>query len=392
VSNPLQFLSNYGFVALAKEAIAGTAVPSTDYFELVSETLMRDPGTKPVAAMRGTRASNVTYIQGEGKLDGNIVVPFGPSIGLRALAAALGIDHVAGSTPSNATTPTANSAVGANSVALTAVTGFTVGGFIQLTSATTPAQTEVHKILSIAALVVTFATGETLASAFATADAAAVVVAPFTHTMTPKETGLPTLTIEKNLGGLTSLQWAGCMVSKAELKLSTTKEAEATYSIMGQKEAQVTPTTAAYTSETPYALANMSVSKAGAADVTPKSATLTIDNKGTGEYTFGGVNTPTMIYTGQRLITGTLAYLLQNMTDYNDALAATPRDLAFTLSQSASDSCKFDLPNVVWGKPSIPLKLGDLIRVTMPFTAYYLAGATTDITVTAVNGVWLGYC
>jgi len=91
---PVQYISNYGFLGVAKEATFGTPLPATDYFAFESEGFETDPGVLPVPTIRGTRAENNTFYLGEIKTVGKIAMPFYPTSGMRLLAATFGSDIV----------------------------------------------------------------------------------------------------------------------------------------------------------------------------------------------------------------------------------------------------------------------------------------------------------
>lgn len=388
---PTQYISNYGHIGIAKEATFGTAVAATDFFPFESEGFETDPGVQPVPTIRGTRAENNLFFLGEIKSVGNLALPFFPTSAMRLLAAAIGSDFVTGSTPANPTTLSANAAAGSNTVTLTSATGYATGDYIMLTSATTPSITEVHKILSIATNTVTFQTDETLENAFASGDTANTVVAPFTHTMVPNEKGVPSLTVEKALASLEAMQYVGCLVNKASFTLATNAPVKAQYDLIGQVDSLIVPTTPTYIADTPYALANITATVFDIATPYVSAADFEIDNGVKQVYVFNGNRYPALNYSGSRKITGKLSTIMQSTTPYSDAMAGTDGQLVLTMSQSASLSATFTFSKIVYGKPSQPLKLGELIMQELPWTAYFIAGQTYDLQAVIVNGVWLPY-
>lgn len=414
---PTQYISNYGFLGLAKESTFGTPVAATDYFAFESEGFETDPGVKPVPTIRGTRAENNVFYLGEIKSVGKIAMPFYPLSGMRLFAAALGNDtFVAGSggilTPVIGTVTSSGTggvlgaatygykvtAVNANGettpsaeATVTVASGSTNENTVNWTASTGATGYKIYgrtsggpwKFIAQVGAVTTYVDTGVIVPTYApptanTTDSGA------THTMIPNEAGIPSLTIEKALANLESLQYAGCLINKAGFKLATNAPAKVDWDIIGQVDAQITPSTPTYFPDTPYSLANIAVTKFGVADTNVTMCDFEIDNGVKEVYTFSGQRYSTLNYSGSRKITGKVTTILQSLTDYNNALAGTPGNLIVTMTQGAN-SCTITMPKIVWGKPSQPLKLGELIYQDLPFTAYYLAGQAFDLQAVVVN-------
>src|SRR6185437_1400318 len=217
---------------------------------------------------------------------------------------------------------------------------------------------------------------------------------PYVHTMTPKEAGIPSFTVEKNLGGLTSMQFKGCVMNKFDLELLTNAPARMTADILPQIDTTpFTPSTPSFVADSPFALANYSVSIFGVANPLVRSIKLSIDNKAKNTFTFSGVRYSTLNFASSRVMTGEVVVILQSMaTQYADAMAGTYGALVATLSQGSAASCVFTLPKIQWGKPSQPVKLGELILQTLPFTAFFIAGQPYDIQAVVTNSKTTAYC
>ena len=131
---------------------------------------------------------------------------------------------VTGTTLSSTATDTGQALAGVNTVVLTGTsTGIVAGTYVQIdvnnvSSATTA---EIRKVTNVAT-----ATNTTLTLDyplfFAHAVGAAVigVTGPYSHTVLPSNT-LPSLTIEKNIGGYQSIQFTGSRIDKYGLKIET---------------------------------------------------------------------------------------------------------------------------------------------------------------------------
>ena len=418
---PVQYISNYGFLGVAKEATFGTPLPATDYFAFESEGFETDPGVLPVPTIRGTRAENNTFYLGEIKTVGKIAMPFYPTSGMRLLAATFGSDIVQAGAAGILTPVMAAPTTSASGGVLAAATYSYRISAINANGETTAAVAQTIAALgSSSSNILTWSAsagatgyrvyGRTAGAERLIAQVGAVLTYTDTglqtptyappasnttsggniHTMTPNESGITPLTVEKALATLTSQQYTGCLINKAAFKMATNAPVKVDYDIIGQVDAQIAPSTPSYVADTPYALANIAVSKFGLADPNVHMLDFEIDNGIKPVYTFSGQRFSTLNYSGARKIVGKLTTILQSMTDYNNAMAGTPGQLVVTLTQGAS-SCTFTLPKIVWGKPAQPLKIGELIYQEIPFTAYYLPGTPYDIQAVVVNNVPTAY-
>lgn len=214
---------------------------------------------------------------------------------------------------------------------------------------------------------------------------------PYTHTMVPNEAGIPSFTAEKNLGdpsgaGPASQQYAGCIVNKYGIEALTNAPLRATVDILPQIDAPLgSPSTASYTSDTPFSLANYQVTIFGTLNTNVIRIKLDVDNGGTAQFTFAGHRYSTLNYSGKRIITGEVEVILQSMgTNYSAAMAGTYGALILACTQGAN-SLTFTCPNIQWGKPQQPLKRGILITQVLPFTVFDIAGSSYDLQAVLVN-------
>jgi hypothetical protein len=165
------------FLGIGKEVTPGTAVVPTFTFPMTTFT----PSDKPIwlrdNSWRNAMAATYGVIQGPEQAELDMGGPFyGDAMGYLLLDM-FGDYAVTGSTPTNATTLSAPSNAGVSTITLTSVVGYTAGIIIQIGSGTTA---EVRKQVGApAGSVVTL--DSPLYYTHAAAQAAATVVAPYTH-------------------------------------------------------------------------------------------------------------------------------------------------------------------------------------------------------------------
>lgn len=219
-----------------------------------------DPGLFYPQVMMGVRDTQVFALYGEQKNTGDIAAPLFPTNGIPLFIYSIGFDGgatgVAGAgtglgvtstvAGTSASTITASSAAGITSVVLASGTGYTVGGYIiiDVNNTVTPTTAEIRKIVTVVTNTITFdqPTNFTHAASCPTTYLAAASVKAFVHTVVPGNT-LPSVTIEKNIGGYESLQFQGARVGKYSLKCQAS-DTEAAFTATMQSKS-VVPLTAA---------------------------------------------------------------------------------------------------------------------------------------------------
>lgn len=178
-------LASLGFVKQTN-GFGGTAtvVPADalNWLHVVSNTLQYDIGEHLLETGSGTRGSETFAARGQSIEKGDIEWFLQPEQSAALFGYFFGVDSCAGSSPTSATTVASGGAAGANTVVLTSGTGYTAGLFFQVTHAATSI-VETHKIASLSTNTVTLAGSETFLYACTAGDAVALVVAPFTHTL-----------------------------------------------------------------------------------------------------------------------------------------------------------------------------------------------------------------
>ena len=226
------------------------------------------------------------------------------------------------------------------------------------------------------------------------------VVAPFTHTITQANT-LPSLTIEKNIGGVQSLQYAGCRVNKFDVKCPVGNEPAAiTADIMGQSVAILdTPSGVSVANELPFVFVEASVSFFGSTRSEAGNLTLSIENGLKETYTYSGNHGPSFITPINLHVSGTIDMVwssLDNATygDFTRLINQTTGVLNITLAHPASGgSIEFVVPQIVLSKDDMDLKAEDIVMsaITWEASRPLSGGSQFTIGCTVINSQPVAY-
>lgn len=223
---------------MAKETTFGVPAAVTSFVPDTSVTMEAEPGLFYPQVMMGVRDLNVFPMYGQRKNTGAVAGPLFPTNGIPLLTASIGTDSTqtgtAATTVKNGTVTGPGAAiatVGTTTLVYT-VTNTTpapvVGDLLQVGPAVgtfgslaTPAPTGAAYVTRVTAVTgtgpYTLTVSPGIPSATAIGAVAQAVQAPFYHNIVQSNT-LPSLTIEKNIGGYESLLFAGCKVGKYGLK------------------------------------------------------------------------------------------------------------------------------------------------------------------------------
>lgn len=398
-------LSATGF---AKEASFGVPLAATTFLPMSSNSMEEDPGWFSPTLMQGVRDKQIYNLYGEAKYTGAITGPIFPSNAMELMVASIGVDSAAGSGVTGTTTTGTNSTlaspsiVGATSITLTAGGGanFAVGEFIQIdaNNSVGPTTAECRKISTIATDTLTV--DSPLLFAHAAAAAVIHVVAPYTHTISEANT-LPSLTVEKNLGGFQSLQFAGCRVNKFDLKAPVgNSPVEITADMIGQSATVLsTPTAINVTDEMPFVFAEASVTLYGTARTEASNVNVSVENGLKETYTYSGNHGPSFITPVTLRTSGTIDVVFDSLNDatYGDfsrMAAGTLGALAFTLTHPASGgSITINLPQIALSKYGNDVKAEDVVLSSLTYEASRPLSGTSLYTIqaTVVNSVYLPY-
>lgn len=390
---------------LAKEPAFGTATTATTFLPMASNTMEVDPGWFSPTLMQGVRDKQVYNLQGEEKHAGAITGPLFPTNAMAMLVASIGADAVAGSgvtgTAGTGST-TLNGALtsGTNTFTLTSATGFSVGQVIQVdVNGTGPTTTaECRKILT---LVGTSGTVDSNWSYNHLSGAAVIgTVAPYTHTISQANT-LPSLTVEKGIGGRQSLQWAGCRVNKFDLKAPVgNTPVEITADMMAQSVAILSsPTPITVANESPFVFTEASVSFYGSTRYESGNAVVSIDNGIKSTYTYSGNHGPSFLTPTTLHVSGTLDMVWSSLNDstygdfnrmYNQTLGALTVSLAHPAS---AGTVTLTMPQIALSKYGNDLKAEEVVMSSLTWEASRPLTGSSQFTVqaTIVNSVYLPY-
>jgi Phage tail tube protein len=395
-------LSGNGF---AREQVFGTPVLANTFLPMTGNTMDEDPGWFSPTLMQGVRDKQIYNLYGESKFQGTVTGPIFPSNAMELLVASIGQDAapgygVTGTTPASATTLGAGITANTNAFTLTSATGYAIGSIIQVDTnvPATPTTTEVRKIATLSG-----ATGTVDVNwvyAHTNGAAVSVVVAPFTHTINQSNT-LPSLTVEKNIGGFQSLQFAGCKVNKFDLKAPVGNTAvEMSADMMGQSIAVLnSPTAITVANELPFVFSEASLTVFGSARNDVTNTTVSIENGIKDTYTYSGQHGPSFLTPVSLHTSGTIDVVFDSLTDstYGDWTRMSNGTLgaySFTLAHPASaGTITINQPQIALSKYGSDVKVDGVVMSSLSYEASrpLTGGSQYSISATVVNNVYVAY-
>lgn len=319
------------------------------------------------------------------------------------LADALLWPHASGATVSSGTTTTlsALSSANATTVTVTSATGIVAGTTIiqiDVNSVSGTRTSEIRKVTTVVSTTLTL--DSALTYGHANASQVNIVVAPFSHQIIEQNT-LPSLTVEKNIGGYQSLQFAGCRVGKFNVKAPVgNTPVEVAVDVSGQSVATLTtPTGVTLVNEEPYVFAEANLTMFTTLRTEVSTVNLAIDNGLKETYTYSNQHGPSFITPCTLMVNGTIDLVWDSLTDatygdFNRMANGTLGALQFTLVHpSSAGTITFNLPQIVLSKYANDLKMEDVVMSTLTFEASRpLAGATLfTVAATVVNNTYTAY-
>ena len=318
------------------------------------------------------------------------------------VADAFSFAHASGVTVTSGTTTTlsAASSAAATTVTVTSPTGIVIGTIIQIdvnsVSGTTTA--EIRKVTAVATDTLTL--DHALVYAHANAAQVNIVVAPFTHFIIEQNT-LPSLTVEKNIGGFQSLQFAGCRVGKFNLKAPVgNTPVEVSTDLSGRSVAVLdTPTGVTLANEEPFVFAEANLTMFGTLRTETSTVNMTIDNGLKETYTYSNQHGPSFITPCTLMVNGTIDLVWDSLDDptYGDfsrMASGTLGALQFSLVHPASaGTITFNLPQIVLSKYANDLKMEDVVMSSLSYEASRpLAGADLyTVAAQVTNNTYIAY-
>jgi hypothetical protein len=224
---------------------------------------------------------------------------------------------------------------------------------------------------------------------------------PYVHTIS-QANALPSLTVEKNIGGYQSLQFAGCRVAKLGIKAPVGNEpVSMSAEMQGQSVAILTsPTAVSVTNELPFVFAEASVSLATHARADITNVTVDIDNGVKATYVYGSSHGPGYLTPVTVAVSGTFDVVFSSLNDstYGDfstmeAGTLGALSVAFAHPGGTAYSVALSMPQVALTKVGEDLKLEDVVMSTIAWTASkpLTGGSQYSVQAVVTNGVAAAY-
>ena len=400
----VQVPGNLSAFGIAKEVTPGTPIAATAFEPFSTCNIIPESGLFYPPVMMGVRETDVFAMYGQEKLAGPIDGPLFPVNGIQLFIGAIGTDNAQSGTIGSIKTGTvAAAAKGATSLTYTVVGGtapvpgeyYQVGPAVATLGLTAipfgggPAGTQVVKVLTYAAGTLTTALPLQFKVDTVGNGAAGLtlqnVVAPFYHNVAPANT-LQSFTVEKNMGGKQSEQYAGCQIDSFNLKLPTSN-AEASFSaaVMGLAVAVLaTPTVATYDTGIPFVFAEGALSFQGNVMTTATNVEIDIQNTVKDTYTVGTSHLPTYLTATTRKFSAKITAVFTSMNDaawgyFSQAFPSLAPSgvpvvgaLSLTLTHPAGGGViGISFPQVNIDKIGDDVKIGDVITQSLDLTPSY---------------------
>jgi hypothetical protein len=212
---------------------------------------------------------------------------------------------------------------------------------------------------------------------------------------------LPSMTVEKNIGGFQSLQFAGCRVGKFNIKAPVgNTPVETTTDLSGCAVAVMdTPTGVTLVNEEPFVFAEANLTMFNTLRTEVSVVNLAIDNGLKETYTYSNQHGPSFITPCTLMVNGSIDLVWDSLDDstYGDFTKmanGTLGALQFSLVHPASaGTIYFNLPQIVLAKFANDLKMEDVVMSTLSYEASRpLAGSTLyTISAVVVNSTYVAY-
>lgn len=383
--------------------VAGFGVPGlpTGHWPMSGNNLMLDPGLFSPKLMFGHRDLNTYPLYGQYKNSGSVTGSVFPTNGALLIPGSIGPDAspgygVTGSSPASTTTISTNITAGSANFSLTLATGYAVGSIIQVdvNNTATPTTTECRKIATLSGTTGTVSTPFTYAHTSGVT--VSTVTAPYTHTIQQANV-LGSYTIEKNLGGFESLQFAGARVNKLSVTATTTDtEAQMTADFIAQSVAVLdSPTQIAVIPEAPFVFPEGTLSLFSQTLAQATSFTMDIENALASTYTFNQSHdlqylTPTTLH-----VSGKVDVVWDSFDDstwgyFTRMLNAGNGALSFALAHpAAAGSVTLNASNVYLKGVPDNLKMEDIITSTLEYEAFLNYSVNTTVGAVVVDSSYL---
>lgn len=296
-------------------------------------------------------------------------------------------------------------AVGGGSVTVTSGGGssYAVNDIIQIdVNSGTTTTSELHKIASISTDTLNFTDYTAQYAHSANAQVIRLTTAGlFYHAVSPGT--LNSYTIERNIGGVQSLQFAGCKFAKGAIDAPMGNAAcKITVDAMGAAApVAIAPTAASTDTTPPYQFTEGAFSVFGATHSETSNFKINWDNALKESWTYSGSHFASFLTKTDFHVNGTFDAIFSNSSGLTDStygfftkmLNQTQGALSFTLTH-ASDGSFINVycPLVVLDKYGVTTTVGNVVIQPITFKAFYsVSAATGPLTIVVANNMYLPY-
>jgi hypothetical protein len=302
----------------------------------------------------------------------------------------------------NTTTLSAPSAVNDTTITVTSATGLVVGDVIQIgaNSVSGGNTAECRKITNVVSTTLTVDSPLLFAHSSAAIVVEVVPTGPFTHTLNEQNT-LPSLTVEKNIGGFQSLQFAGCRVGKFDLKAPTgNTPVDVSIEATGRSVLPLnSPTPVSVSSEMPFVFAEANLNIFGTLRTEVSNTSVSINNGLKETYTYSNFHGPSFITPVTLHTNGAIDLVFDSLNDstygdFNRMANGTLGQLQFSLIHpSSGGTITVFLPQIVLDKYANDIKMEDVVMSNLTYEATRPLSGNTQFTIQATvsNSVYLPY-
>lgn len=319
------------------------------------------------------------------------------------VADALFYAHTTGEAAKTGTTTTLSSPsiATATTVDVTSATGITANTTIIQIDVNTVSGTKTSEVRKVTNVVTnTLTLDSPLNFAHASGAQVIIVTTPYTHTINEQNT-LPSLTVEKNIGGFQSLQFAGCRVGKFDLKAPVgNTPVDLSVEMVGRAVAVLdTPTAVTVTDELPFVFAEANLDIFGTLRTEVSNTSVAINNGLKETYTYSNFHGPSFITPVTLHTNGAIDLVFDSLNDatYGDferMANGTLGSLNFSLVHpSSGGTITVFLPQIVLDKYANDIKMEDVVMSNLTYEATRPLSGNTQFTIqaTVTNSVYLPY-
>jgi hypothetical protein len=214
----------------------------------------------------------------------------------------------------------------------------------------------------------------------------------YTHTIS-QAVNLASMTIEKNIGGTQSLQFAGARVGKFDIKAAATDTtADFTCDLTAQSYAILdVPSAVSLVNEEPFVFAEYTLTWNGNSLKQSSNFTISIDNGIKATYTMNGFHETQFVTPTILRVSGTFDVVWDSLDDatygyFSQMENQVDAQLQLALTHPASGgSITLTMPHVRLTRDVIDPKVAEVVMETISWTAHRFIGTPSTISAVIVN-------